>query len=125
MRPPSYLLERCATSVAYRASCAWYSTDRLPARPQYRRGPRSVGVRIDLHGCRAKWTPGIDPIRAVKSFGQFADEVLVHLQAEGEVEIVVELRARSTSGFTEGVVRTVTENTKVLKFETGEGFEAD
>jgi hypothetical protein len=51
--------------------------------------------------------------------------VLVHLQAEGEVEIVVELRARSTSGFTEGVVRTVTENTKVLKFETGEGFEAD
>ena len=67
----------------------------------------------------------IDPIRAVKSFGQLADEVLVHLQAAGEVEIVVELRARSSSGFTEGVVRTVTENAKVLKFETGAGFEAD
>lgn len=67
----------------------------------------------------------IDPIRAVKSFGQLADEVLVHLQAEGEVEIVVELRAKASNGFTDGVVRTVTENAKVLKFETGAGFETD
>lgn len=67
----------------------------------------------------------VDPVRAVKSFGQLADEVLVHLQAEGKVEIVVELRATSPKGFSESVVRTVTENVRVLKFESGAGFEAD
>ncbi len=67
----------------------------------------------------------IDPVRAVKEFGAVADEVLVHLQAEGHVEISVEIRAIAEAGFSDGVVRTVTENVTVLKFGPGAGFEKD
>jgi predicted AAA+ superfamily ATPase len=67
----------------------------------------------------------IDAVRAVKQFAQIADEVLVNLQAEGELEVVIEVRATSAGGFSDSTVRTVTENAKVLKFDPGFGFETD
>ena len=79
--------------------------------------PRPV---TSFHG-----TVRIDPVRAVKDFSQLADEVLVNLQSEGEVEIVVEVRARSIAGFSDNMVRTVAENARVLKFDAGAGFESE
>jgi len=78
--------------------------------------PRAV---TRFHG-----TVSIDPVRAVKDFSQLADEILVNLQSEGEIEIVIEVRARSAAGFSDNMVRTVTENARVLKFDPGAGFES-
>ena len=84
-----------------------------------------VGEQVTLvpRSSRGHWRS--TRYHAVKAFGLVADEILVHLQAEGQVEVVVEIRATSVSGFTDSVVRTVTENAKVLGFVPGAGFERD
>jgi len=67
----------------------------------------------------------LDPVRAVKEFQQLADEIFVNLQTDGELELIVEIRATSADGFADGTVRTVTENSRVLKFNPGSGFESE
>jgi predicted AAA+ superfamily ATPase len=56
----------------------------------------------------------------VKSFNKIYDELIKHLGAvEGaELEISLEISARKPEGFPEDKVRIVSENAKVLKFET-------
>ncbi len=55
-----------------------------------------------------------------------ADAVVQHLNGfdGAEVEITLELRARFDRGAPENVVRTVTENSRTLKF-TNAGFEEE
>jgi predicted AAA+ superfamily ATPase len=65
----------------------------------------------------------LDPVRVLKQFQQVLDEVLVNLQAEGEVSVTLEIRASSPVGYDDRTVRTVTENAAVLGFEPGTGFE--
>jgi predicted AAA+ superfamily ATPase len=68
-------------------------------------------------------TVELDPVRSVKHFQQVLDEVLVNLQAEGELTLRVEITATSTQGFSEHTVRTVTENARTLRFEPWSSFE--
>ena len=67
----------------------------------------------------------LDPVRAGKEFQQLADEIFVNLQTDGELELIVAIRATSADGFADGTVRTVTENSRVLKFNPGSGFESE
>ncbi|MSO38631.1 MAG: hypothetical protein EXQ69_10370 [Acidimicrobiia bacterium] len=67
----------------------------------------------------------LDPVRAVKEFQELADEIFVNLQTDGELEIVIEIRATAADGFADGTVRTVIENSRVLKFNPGAGFESE
>jgi hypothetical protein len=67
----------------------------------------------------------LDPGRLNRDFGQVAQEVISHLTGlvGATVEIVVEVRAESDDGFSEQVARTVTENSKALKFSSHEFYE--
>lgn len=69
----------------------------------------------------------IDTDRPVKDFGSVVEEVLQHLMAlaDADVEIVLQIRVSKPDGFDDAVVRTVTENSRTLKFEPGSGFSED
>jgi predicted AAA+ superfamily ATPase len=64
----------------------------------------------------------LDPFQAKKQFADLVDEVVLQFTAcpGVKVEIAVEIRAESPSGFDDGVQRTVKENCNVLKFKNAE-----
>jgi hypothetical protein len=66
----------------------------------------------------------VDPVRMSRDAGQVADEVVKHLAGlvDTDVEVRIEITAKSEDGFADDVVRTVTENAKTLKFDQ-HGFE--
>lgn len=68
----------------------------------------------------------LDPVRPGKDAARVFEEVLQHLAAlvGAEVEVTLEIQARVPAGVPENVVRTVTENTRTLKFASAE-FEAE
>jgi len=68
----------------------------------------------------------LDPLRPQRDVGQIADEVLQHFTKllGAEVEITLDIQVRVPDGLPEAVVRTATENCRVLKFES-QGFEAE
>ena len=65
-------------------------------------------------------TTTLDATRAARDVGQIAEEILQHLNAlmGAKVEVTIEIQARVPDGVPENVVRTVTENCRVLKFDT-------
>jgi hypothetical protein len=68
----------------------------------------------------------LDPARAGRDAGKIAEEVIAHLVglAGAEVKVTLEIDAMIPDGAPENVVRTVTENSRTLKF-TGHGFEEE
>jgi hypothetical protein len=58
--------------------------------------------------------------------GRIADEVIAHLagQVDAEVTVTIEIEARLPKGASDQLIRTVTENSRTLKFES-HGFEKD
>ncbi len=66
----------------------------------------------------------IDPQRANQDMGLIVEEVVERLTSQlgCEVEISVEIEAKRPDGFEESTIRTVSENSRTLKFE-GFGFE--
>ncbi len=64
------------------------------------------------------------PKRASGEFGTIVDEVLQHLTSlmGADVEVTVEISARRNEGFDQNTIRTVSENSRTLKF-TDFGFE--
>jgi len=60
----------------------------------------------------------IDPKRVNKDMGLIVEEVIQRLtsQVECEVEITVEIKAQKPDGFAESTIRTVSENSRTLKF---------
>lgn len=68
----------------------------------------------------------LDPARVGRDAGRVAEEVIAHLvgQAGPEVKVTLELAADRPQGATDQVVRTVTENSRTLKFDT-HGFERE
>ena len=82
-----------------------------PAAPQLRRFHGSVRV---------------DSTRVGRDAGRIADEVIAHLagQMGAEVTVTIEIEARLPNGATDQLVRTVTENSRTLKFDS-QGFETE
>lgn len=71
-------------------------------------------------------TVSLDPTRVGRDAGQIAEEVIAHLTGlvGAKVSITLEVEAAVPSGVPEQVVRTVTENSRTLKF-TSHGFEQE
>ena len=68
----------------------------------------------------------LDALRLRRDIGQIADEVIQHLSSlvGAEVEITLELQVKFPDGVPENIIRTVTENCRVLKF-TNQEFEPE
>jgi hypothetical protein len=68
----------------------------------------------------------LDPARAGRDAGRIADEVIAHLAGHlgAEVTVTLEIEATIPNGASDHTVRTVTENIRTLKFESG-GFEKE
>ncbi|MCI0664002.1 MAG: hypothetical protein L0220_23345, partial [Acidobacteria bacterium] len=68
----------------------------------------------------------LDPTRVGRDAGRIADEVIAHLVGlvGAKVKITLEIEAEIPGGAPEHVVRTVTENSRTLKF-TNQGFEME
>ena len=68
----------------------------------------------------------LDPTRVGRDAGRIADEVIAHLAGlvGANVRVTLEIEAEIPTGAPDHVVRTVTENSRTLKF-TSQGFEAE
>ena len=66
----------------------------------------------------------LDPARVGRDAGRVADEVISYLTGlvGSSVKVTLEIEATIETGAPENVVRTVTENSRTLKFTT-QGFE--
>jgi predicted AAA+ superfamily ATPase len=71
-------------------------------------------------------TVALDPTRVGRDASRIADEVVAHLAGlmGSTVKVTLEIEAEIPSGAPENVVRTVTENSRTLKF-TSHGFEKE
>jgi predicted AAA+ superfamily ATPase len=71
-------------------------------------------------------TVTLDPTRVGRDAGRIAEEVIVHLSSllGAKVNVTLEINAELPNGAPEQVVRTVTENSRTLKF-TSQGFEKE
>ena len=71
-------------------------------------------------------TVSLNSARVGRDASQIADEVIAHLHGlvGSQAKVTLEIDAESTAGFPETVVRTVTENSRTLKFSSL-GFEKD
>jgi len=71
-------------------------------------------------------TVSLEPTRVGRDASRIADEVIAHLvgQVSADVTVTLEIEAILPDGASEQIVRTVTENSRTLKF-TSHGFEAE
>ena len=71
-------------------------------------------------------TVPLDPARVGRDASRIADEVIAHLagQVGAEVTVTLEIEASLPNGASDQIVRTVTENSRTLKF-TSHGFEKE
>jgi predicted AAA+ superfamily ATPase len=110
-------------------------------------GETSTGVLRGWEGATDAWTAGagldealvaaprlrrfygtaqLDPARVGRDASRIADEVLAHLtgQLGAEVSVALEIEVYLPDGASEQIVRTVTENSRTLKF-VSHGFEEE
>jgi len=71
-------------------------------------------------------TVTLDPARVGRDASRIADEVIAHLagQVGADVTVTLEIEASLPKGASDQIVRTVTENSRTLKF-TSQGFEKE
>jgi hypothetical protein len=83
--------------------------------------PAQVDTRLRRFYAAVK----LDPERYQRDFGRIASEVITNLagQLGTEIEITVEIHAKNEEGFSDNVVRTVSENARTLKVDES-GFES-
>lgn len=86
-----------------------------PTSPQPSTAPKRFHGSVEL-----------DPTRVGRDAGRIADEVISHLAGlvGATVRVTVDIAAEIPSGVPDQVVRTVTENSRTLKFKT-QGFEKE
>ncbi len=90
------------------------------------RGGRSADEPAQKKFTRYHGSVQLNPRRASGDFGTIVDEVLQHLTSlmGSDVEVTVEISARRREGYDADTRRTVTENSRTLKFSSF-GFEED
>jgi predicted AAA+ superfamily ATPase len=84
-------------------------------------GPAPPPIPKRFHG-----SVHLDPARVGRDASRIAEEVIAHLSGlvGATVKVTLEIEAEIPSGAPENVVRTVTENSRTLKF-TSQGFEVE
>jgi hypothetical protein len=85
-------------------------------------GPTELPNPRRYHG-----TVTLDPARVGRDAGRIADEVVTHLVGliGSNVRVTLEIEAEILAGAPDNVVRTVTENSRTLKFTSNSGFETE
>lgn len=85
-------------------------------------GPMQPAKPKRYHG-----TVTLDPARVGRDAGRIADEVVTHLVGlvGSSVRVTLEIEAEIPAGASDNVVRTVTENSRTLKFASNSGFETE
>ena len=93
-----------------------------PTPPVQPSGPAQLAKPKRYHG-----TVTLDPARVGRDAGRIADEVVTHLAGlvGSTVRVTLEIEAEIPAGASDNVVRTVTENSRTLKFAGNSGFEAE
>ena len=96
-----------------------------PGPDQTASGPTAKAPEI-ARPKRFHGTVSLDPARVGRDASRIADEVIAHLAGlvGTKVEVTLEIEADIPSGAPANVVRTVTENSRTLKF-TSQGFESE
>jgi hypothetical protein len=97
--------------------------------PPEKRGPGPEGLKPPPEQRKPKrfhGTVALDAARVGRDAGRIADEVIAHLVGlvGANVKVTLEIEAELPGGAPDAVVRTVTENSRTLKFES-HGFEAE
>ena len=89
-------------------------------------GPEETGNAVQAKPKRFHGTVTLDAARVGKDASQVADEVIAHISGlvDAKVTVTLEIDAEIPAGVPDKVVRTVTENSRVLKF-TNQGFEKE
>ena len=89
-------------------------------------GPTGAPAPAAAQPKRFHGTVNLDPTRVGRDASRIADEVIAHLSGlvGAKVTVTLEVEAEIPSGAPEHVVRTVTENSRTLKF-TSQGFEKE
>ena len=84
------------------------------------------GAEVNAKPNRYYGTVELDAARVGRDAGQIAEEVIAHLSGlvGSTVTVTLEIEAIASDGVPENVVRTVTENSRTLKF-TSHGFEKE
>jgi hypothetical protein len=85
-------------------------------------GPMQAAKPKRYHG-----TVTLDSARVGRDAGRIADEVVTHLVGlvGSSVRVTLEIEAEIPAGASDNVVRTVTENSRTLKFASNSGFETE
>ena len=86
--------------------------------------PTTTPVAAPVRPRRFHGTVALDPSRVGRDAGRVADEIVSHLAGlvGSQVEVTLEIHGEVADGVPDKVVRTVTENSRTLKF-TDHGFE--
>jgi predicted AAA+ superfamily ATPase len=89
--------------------------------------PRPSGLAPQSKPKRYHGTVTLDSARAGRDAGRIADEVITHLVGlvGSTVRVTLEIEAEIPAGAPDNVVRTVTENSRTLKFASNSGFETE
>jgi predicted AAA+ superfamily ATPase len=89
--------------------------------------PEPVGPTQPPKPKRFHGTVVLDPARVGRDASRIADEVVTHLVGlvGSNVKITLEIDAEVPAGVPDNVVRTVTENSRTLKFGSNSGFETE
>ena len=89
-------------------------------------GPGPTPPKLAVGPKRFHGTVALDSTRVGRDAGKVAEEVIAHLVGlpGTKVKVTLEIEAEIPGGAPDNVVRTVTENSRTLKF-TSHGFETD
>jgi hypothetical protein len=115
------------TGTATSATMGGGATAGPGATPSAAAGPSGPTARPETPGPRRfHGTVQLDPARVGRDASRIADEVIAHLagQVGAEVTVTLEVEAKLPGGASDQIVRTVTENSRTLKF-TSHGFESE
>jgi len=115
-----------ATTVDQHSGTAGSSTPGAPPTAKHAGSHADDAPAPETKPRRYHGTVALDPARVGRDASRIADEVVAHLSGliGAEVRVTLEIEASIPSGAADNVVRTVTENSRTLKF-TSHGFESE
>jgi hypothetical protein len=113
--PPAPPVGESTGSSASQGPGVVISTPESPGQPQPPKPKRYHGTVV------------LDSARTGRDASRIADEVITHLVGlvGSNVKITLEIDAEVSAGVPDNVVRTVTENSRTLKFDSSSGFERE
>ncbi len=114
-----------ARTAAQNGESAEGTTTSQPVPAQTNQG-QSSGTQTSASPKRFHGTVILDTTRVGRDAGKIAEEVIAHLAGivGSKVTITLEIEAEMPDGVPENIVRTVTENSRTLRF-TNQGFELE